>query len=84
MVTFYKFSTSLSYIDKMFERRYNRYMGMFKDILIALAVFVSTVWALIKIFQDKTKKLQSQIREVTKAYNEVNNDGSNGAKSKRE
>lgn len=73
MVTFYKFSTSLHYIDTMFEKRYTRYNGMFQDIVVVVTVFIVVCWVLIKMFLDKTNKIQTQIRGNFKVYNELDN-----------
>ncbi len=71
MVTFYKFSTSLSYIDKMFERRYKNYDGMLKGITLSVFVFVVTLWILIKIYREKTTKLTNGLTQNFQVYNEI-------------
>jgi len=71
MVTFYKFSTSLSYIDKMFYRKYQRYDGMFKGISLSVLVFCVTIWVLVKIYREKTQKLTHGLKENFKVYNDL-------------
>lgn len=77
MVTFYKFSTSISYIDKMFERRYRTYMGMFQDISVVVIVFFSVSWLLVKMFNDRVGRVQGQIRENIRAYDHLADETAN-------
>jgi len=69
-VTFYKFSTSLSYIDRMYEKRYSQTSGMFKGISLCVAVFLVMVKVLYKVYETKSKKLTNGIRENFKYINE--------------
>ena len=71
MVTFYKFSTSLSYIDRMFEKRYSQASGMFKGILLCVTIFLAMLKVLYKMYESKTKKLTNGIRENFKYINEI-------------
>jgi len=71
MVTFYKFSTSLSYIDRMFEKRYSQTSGMFKGISLCVTIFLVMLKILHKMYESKTKKLTNGIRENFKYINEI-------------
>jgi len=70
MVTFYKFSTSLSYIDRMYEDRYSQTSGMFKGISLCVIVFVVMLKVLFKVYETKSKKLTNGIKENFKYISE--------------
>lgn len=67
----------------MFEKRYVRYNGMFQDIVVLSTVFIVVCYILIKMFEDKSKKLQTQLREHFRAYNGIDNgNASNGGQQR--
>ena len=55
----------------MFERRYEGYKGFYIDMVVSLAVSICTIWVLVRIYQDKTRKLSNQLSDGFKAYAEI-------------